>query len=88
LAARKVRVWFAVPPVSVANPNYNITVPLVPTSTSNQDFDQVGVYTQDQIKSGHWIALPGVRWDNADSSTHGVTLASGATTTRNYRPMP
>jgi iron complex outermembrane recepter protein len=70
-----------VPSISVADPNYNTTVPMVATATGNQSFNQVGLYTQDQIKFDRWLLLLGVRWDHADSNTLSQTLATGATTT-------
>jgi iron complex outermembrane recepter protein len=72
---------FVVPTISVVNPNYNTPVPLVTSSTNNQTFNQVGLYAQDQIKLDHWIALLGVRWDDADSSTQTQTFATNTTTT-------
>jgi iron complex outermembrane receptor protein len=71
---------FVVPTISVTAPNYNTPVPMVASSLSNQNFDQVGLYTQDEIKFDHWVALLGVRWDDAESKTQGVTFASGTTT--------
>jgi len=71
---------FAVPSISVVNPNYNTPIPMVTTSTSSQSFDQVGLYAQDQIKLDHWIALLGIRWDQADSSTHGLSFTTGTRT--------
>nr|WP_249780703.1 TonB-dependent siderophore receptor [Bradyrhizobium sp. dw_78] len=70
-----------VPPISVVDPNYNIPIPLVTSSTNNQSFNQVGLYAQDQIKLDHWVALLGVRWDDADSSSQTQAFATGATTT-------
>jgi iron complex outermembrane receptor protein len=75
------RAGFVVPSISVIAPNYNTPIPLVPTSTSHQGFNQVGVYTQDQIKLDHWIALLGVRWDQSDSNTQSLALATKTTTT-------
>jgi iron complex outermembrane recepter protein len=72
---------FTVPSISVVNPNYNTPIPLVPTGTANQGFNQVGLYTQDQIKFDRWLMLLGIRWDHADSNTLSQTLATGATTT-------
>src|SRR5262249_23115373 len=72
---------FVVPPISVVNPNYNTPIPLVTTSTSNQRFNQVGLYAQDQIKLDHWVALLGVRWDQADSNTQTRAVTTGTTPT-------
>jgi iron complex outermembrane recepter protein len=72
---------FTVPSISVVNPNYNTPIPLVPTGTANQGFNQVGLYTQDQIKFDRWLMLLGIRWDHADSNTLSLSLATGATTT-------
>lgn len=70
-----------VPSIDVATPNYNTTIPMVATSTGSQSFDQVGLYTQDQIKLDHWLVLLGLRWDRADSNTLSTVLSNGATTT-------
>jgi iron complex outermembrane recepter protein len=72
---------FSVPSISVADPNYNTSVPMVATATGNQGFNQVGLYTQDQIKFNRWLLLLGVRWDHADSNTLSQVLATGAATT-------
>ncbi|WP_346656102.1 TonB-dependent receptor [Bradyrhizobium sp. dw_78] len=72
---------FAVPTISITNPNYNTPVPMVATSAANQNFNQIGLYAQDQIKFDHWVALLGVRWDRADSTTQTTALATGAATT-------
>lgn len=72
---------YAVPSISVTNPNYNIYVPLTTSSRNFQNFDEIGVYGQDQIKIDHWIALLGIRWDQADSNTQINSVATGATTT-------
>ena len=72
---------FSVPSISVLNPNYNTPIPMVATGTGGQNFNQVGLYAQDQIKLDHWIALLGVRWDQADSNTQSLALATGNTTT-------
>ena len=74
-------VGFTVPSISVVSPNYNTPIPLVPTATANQGFNQVGLYTQDQIKFDRWLMLLGIRWDHADSNTLSQTLSTGATTT-------
>jgi iron complex outermembrane receptor protein len=72
---------FSVPSISVADPNYNTPIPMVATGTGSQTFNQVGLYTQDQIKFDRWLLLLGVRWDHADSNTLSQALATGATTT-------
>jgi iron complex outermembrane recepter protein len=72
---------FVVPSISVSNPFYATPIPMVATANTRQNFDQFGLYTQDQIKFDHWVALLGVRWEEADSNTQTLTLATGATTT-------
>lgn len=72
---------FSVPSISVSNPYYNTPIPMVATGTGNQNFNQVGLYAQDEIKLDHWVALLGVRWDQADLNTQSLALATGATTT-------
>jgi iron complex outermembrane receptor protein len=72
---------FSVPSISVSNPFYATPIPMVATGMTRQNFDQFGLYAQDQLKFDHWVALLGVRWDEADSNTQTQTLATGATTT-------
>jgi iron complex outermembrane receptor protein len=49
---------------------------------SKQNFDQVGLYAQDQIKFDRWVALLGVRHDWADALTrdmlHGTATSSNS----------
>jgi iron complex outermembrane receptor protein len=67
-----------VPAIKIFEPDYGISVPMTATATNRQDFDQLGLYAQDQIKLDHWVALLGVRWDQADSNTQ--NLLTNATT--------
>ncbi|RTL52870.1 MAG: TonB-dependent siderophore receptor [Bradyrhizobiaceae bacterium] len=65
--------------INAFNPVYGISVPPMPLSSSNkQTYDQAGVYTQDQIKFDRWVALLGIRHDQADSRT--TNQLSGAET--------
>ena len=52
-----------------------VTRPAIATKRS-QDFDQTGVYLQDQIKFGMLSVLGGVRRDNATSDTSTLTVAT------------
>ena len=65
--------------INAFNPIYGVAnIPVMPvTSGAKQDFDQVGLYVQDQIKFDRWVALLGVRHDWADSRTQ--TLAGVVT---------
>ena len=65
--------------INAFNPIYGIAnIPVMPvTSGAKQNFDQVGLYVQDQIKFDRWVALLGVRHDWADSRTQ--TLAGVVT---------
>ncbi|KPF98949.1 TonB-dependent receptor [Rhodopseudomonas sp. AAP120] len=46
------------------------TIPVVnPVSANGQNVQQLGVYAQDQIKFDNWVALLGIRRDQADSQT-------------------
>jgi iron complex outermembrane recepter protein len=67
-------------PINVLNPVYQGPIPMTATSKSQQSFDQLGFYAQDQIKFDHWVALLGVRWDQADSSTESTALSANTTT--------
>ena len=67
------------PILDIYTPTYSATVPL-PTITSKryQDFDQAGVYLQDQIRWGRLTVLGGVRRDDASSSTQTFNPITGA----------
>jgi iron complex outermembrane receptor protein len=70
--------------ISAFNPVYGIAnIPAMPVSRdSKQNFDQVGLYAQDQIKFDRWVALLGVRHDWADALTrdmlHGTVTSSNS----------
>lgn len=68
-----------VPALNVANPNYNVSIPMSITSTNRQNFDQIGLYAQDEIKFDHWVALLGVRWDQLDQTSLTQALPAGTT---------
>jgi iron complex outermembrane receptor protein len=70
----------AVPSLNVFNPAYGTPVPMVATATRNQDFNQLGLYAQDQIKFDRWVALFGIRWDRAETTTNSVDLTKNTTT--------
>lgn len=56
--------------INALNPSYGITVPALDfDGSSRQTFDQVGVYLQDQIKLGRWVALLGIRQDHSETRT-------------------
>jgi iron complex outermembrane receptor protein len=69
-----------VPSLNIFNPDYSIPVPIPTTSTRNQDFNQVGLYAQDQIKFDRWVALLGVRWDRAETNTNNLDLTKNTLT--------
>ncbi len=59
-----------VPSINVFNPVYNQFIPQqAPFANTLQTFNQAGIYAQDQIKLGHWIALLGLREDEAETTT-------------------
>ncbi|WP_407155288.1 TonB-dependent siderophore receptor [Bradyrhizobium sp. STM 3557] len=68
------------PEISVTNPNYNTPISIPFTSTNRQNFDQVGLYAQDEIKLDHWVALLDLRWDRATQNSLTQSLSTGATT--------
>lgn len=76
---------FVVPPINVFNPNYDTPIPMVATSTRHQDFNQLGLYAQDQIKVDRWVALLGVRWDRAETTTDNLALATNTLTSTPQR---
>lgn len=56
--------------LNVRNPVYGLTYSLPPLfATSNQKQEQTGVYVQDQIKVGGFIATVGGRYDDASTDT-------------------
>jgi iron complex outermembrane receptor protein len=64
----------AVTNINALNPVYGPT-PVVPlTSFNKQRLDQYGFYAQDQIKFENWIALLGIRQDQATSHTDAANL--------------
>lgn len=75
--------------INAFNPVYGYTPTIVQTSNNRQHLEQVGVYAQDQIKFDHWVALLGIRRDQADSQTDNLltglrtaTLSDSAITKR------
>lgn len=55
--------------INALNPIYGPTPIISPTTATGQRLDQYGFYAQDQIKLDNWIALLGIRRDQADSHT-------------------
>jgi iron complex outermembrane receptor protein len=55
--------------INALNPVYGPTPVITPTTATGQRLDQYGFYAQDQIKLDNWIALLGIRRDQADSHT-------------------
>ncbi|OPY99833.1 TonB-dependent receptor [Bradyrhizobium sacchari] len=59
-----------VPAINAFNPVYGLPLPNPPVATYNrQRLEQVGFYGQDQIKFGGFVALLGLRYDQADLDT-------------------
>ena len=56
-------------PINALNPVYGPTPIMAPTTATGQKLQQYGFYAQDQIKLDNWIALLGIRRDQADSQT-------------------
>jgi len=65
-----------VPAIDIFNPVYGRPITLATTAIRKQDFDLLGLYAQDQIKLDHWVALLGVRWDQAESNTQNLINAT------------
>lgn len=66
------------PNINFLNPNYGtIAAPTLNTRT-DQNRQQVGVYSQDQIKWGRLNVTLGIRNDWSDASTSNITLATRA----------
>lgn len=72
-------------PLNVLNPVYGTPIPMPVNSKRDQDFNQLGLYAQDQIKVDRWVALLGVRWDRAETTTNNVTLPADTLTTIQQR---
>ncbi|WP_424630792.1 TonB-dependent siderophore receptor [Bradyrhizobium sp. SYSU BS000235] len=61
-----------IPPINVYNPVYGLPIPDPGTTNntlSSTHEQQLGVYAQDQIKYGSWVATIGGRFDDADADT-------------------
>jgi iron complex outermembrane receptor protein len=68
-----------VPSINAFNPVYGLPLPAIAFASNNkQRIDQLGFYAQDQIKFDRWVALLGVRHDQANNETS--NLVTGATT--------
>jgi iron complex outermembrane receptor protein len=68
-----------VPSINAFNPAYGLPLPAIAFASNNkQRIDQLGLYAQDQIKFDRWVALLGVRHDQANNETS--NLVTGATT--------
>lgn len=66
------------PNINFLNPNYGTITPPALNTQTDQNRQQVGVYSQDEIKWGRLNISLGIRNDWADASTSNVTLASRA----------
>lgn len=68
--------------IDFTNPVYTIPsgAPAAFTATAQVQSDQLGLYAQDQIKLGNWVAVVGGRHDSASFSFDQTTLATGAKT--------
>lgn len=66
---------------NIFSPNNDLLDPSSLTETYNEktdiDVEQIGLYTQDQVRYGTWVLLAGGRWDHytasADSNINGNT---------------
>jgi iron complex outermembrane receptor protein len=67
--------------VNCAEESYVGTAPPIPGCDS-QTVTQTGLYAQDQLRLGNWIAVLGLRHDWANNSTGSSSQASEATTYR------
>ncbi len=67
------------PSINAFNPIYGAPIPLPPIILNRkQTQNQLGFYAQDQIKLGGWVALLGVRQDQASTQTDNL-LTSAST---------
>ncbi|WP_249225220.1 TonB-dependent siderophore receptor [Tardiphaga alba] len=56
-------------PINALDPVYGFTPTMAISGNNRQRLDQVGIYAQDQIKFDRWVALLGIRRDQANSRT-------------------
>lgn len=62
------------PPLDAFDPQYGASVPNPETEHNTNRHRQIGVYLQDQLRIGSWIANFGIRHDEADT-----TITNGGT---------
>ncbi len=72
-----------VTPINALNPIYGPAPIIAPSSLNQQSLDQYGFYAQDQIKFDNWIALLGIRRDQANSHTDAQNLSLSTRTFSN-----
>ncbi|MCC7250634.1 MAG: TonB-dependent siderophore receptor [Hyphomicrobium sp.] len=72
-----------VTPISYVNPVYGLVIPRPPFATHNSgETEQTGIYAQEQLKFGNWVALLGARYDWASYDYDSANAVTGAVTTR------
>lgn len=72
----------AVSPINYTNPVYGLAVARPPLANDNEgETEQTGIYIQEQLKVGNWIALLGARYDWADYDFKSGPINGAATTT-------
>jgi iron complex outermembrane receptor protein len=66
------------PDLDLFSPVYNLAIPAptVLSVSTQQTQTQTGVYAQDQVKTGNWVFLAGVRQDSFESETEDRLAAS------------
>ncbi|WP_349631404.1 TonB-dependent siderophore receptor [Bradyrhizobium sp. BR 10289] len=68
-----------VPAINAFDPVYGLPLPTPPvTSYNRQRLEQVGFYGQDQVKLGGFVALLGLRYDQADLNTDNLLASTTA----------
>lgn len=72
----------AVPPIGYTNPVYGLPITRPDLLTHNKgETEQTGIYVQEQLKIGGWVALLGARYDWAEFDYESGPLGGAATTT-------
>ena len=76
----------SVTPINYLNPVYGLNIARPDIASYNSgDNSQAGIYVQEQLKYGNWVALLGARYDWADYDYSSLTLANGALTSASQK---
>lgn len=75
-----------VTPIDYTDPHYGLPIARPSFNTiNNAETEQTGIYVQEQLKLGNWIALLGARYDWADFDYESGPLGGATTTTASQK---